>query len=83
MPCVRLLAAVVCEQNLEIFHLDTERAFVNSEMGNGHDVYMGLPKGCESMRGLVVKLAKSLYGLKQATRQWHAHLRRYMLVLEF
>ena len=35
------------------------------------------------MSGMVVKLAKSLYGPKQAARQWHAHLKRCLLVLGF
>ena len=83
VSCVRLLAAFACEQDLEIFHLDIEQAFVNSEMEDGHDVYMRLPKGCGAMSGMVVKLAKSLYGLKQAARQWHAHLKRCLLVLGF
>ena len=62
-----LLAAFACEQDLEIFHPDKkEQAFVNSEMEDGHDVCMRSRKGCGAISGLVVKLAKSLYGLKQA-----------------
>ena len=81
--CVKMLAAFACEQDLEIFHSDIEQAFVNSKLEDGLDVYMKLPKGCGLMSGMIVKLAKSLYGLKQASRQWHAHLTRCLLYLGF
>ncbi|CAB1101635.1 unnamed protein product [Ectocarpus sp. CCAP 1310/34] len=47
------------------------------------DVFMRLPEGCGRLSGLVVKLWKSLYGLKQASRHWHAHLTRCLLLLRF
>ena len=78
-----MLAAFECEQDLEIFHSDIEQAFVNSKLEDGLDVYMKLPKGCGLMSGMIVKLAKILHGLKQASRQWHAHLTRCLLDLGF
>ena len=44
---------------------------------------MCLPQGCGGLSGKIVKLNKSLYGLKQASRQWHAHLTRCLLTLGF
>ena len=44
---------------------------------------MRLPKGCGSMSGKVVKVCHSLYGRKQASRQWHHHLVRGMMGLGF
>ena len=38
----------------------TTWAFANSEMEDGHDTHMRLPKGYLAMSGLVVELAKSL-----------------------
>lgn len=85
-PCpsvasIRLLAAIACELELDLCHFDAEQAFVQSELSE--DVYMRLPKGCGSMSGKVVKLCRSLYGLKQASRQWHHHLVRGMRGLGF
>ena len=47
------------------------------------DVFMRLPQGCVRLSGMIVKLNKSLYGLKQASRQWHARLTRCLFFLEF
>ena len=61
----RLLAALACKYNLELLHWDIEQAFLQSELD--HEVFMKLPPGCGSMSGKV-RLNKSLYGLKQASR---------------
>ena len=47
------------------------------------DVYRRLPEGCGSLSGKAVKLSKSLYGLRQASRQWYALLRKCLLALGF
>ena len=44
---------------------------------------MRLPEGCGSLSGKVVKLSKSLNGLRQASRQWHALLSKCLLALGF
>ena len=44
---------------------------------------MSLPQGCGRLSGIIFKLNKSLYGLKRASRQWHGHLTRCLLVLGF
>lgn len=85
-PCpsvttVRFLAAIACELDLELWHFDVEQAFVQSELEE--DVFVRLPRGCGRLSGKVVKLARSLYGLKQASRTWHHLLVRCMLRLGF
>ena len=69
---VRLLVAVACENDLSIRHFDVEQAFVQSELDE--DVFMKLPEGCGRLSGKIVKLGKSLYGLRQASRKWHGRL---------
>ena len=70
--CVRLLSAIACECDLDLRHFDVDQAFVLSDLEK--DVYLRLPKGCGDLSEKVVRLSKRLYGLKQASRTWHAHL---------
>ena len=69
--CVRLLSAIACECDLDLYHFDVDQAFVQSDL---EDVFLRLPKGCGDLSGKVVRLNKSLYGLEQASRTWQAHL---------
>ena len=62
---IRLLVALACKYDLELLHWDIEQAFIQSKLD--HEVFMKLPPGCGSMSGKVVRLNKSLYGLKQAS----------------
>ena len=65
---------MVCALGPDLCHFNVGQAFVQSPLDE--DVYMQLPEGCGWLSGMLVKLNKSLYGLKQASRQWHAHLAR-------
>ena len=73
--CVRLLSAIACEYDLNLSHFDVDQAFVQYHLD---DVFLRLPKGCGKLSGKVVRLNKRLYGLKQASRIWHAHLTTYV-----
>ena len=64
---VRWWATLACEENLNKYHFDIEQAFVQSDLDG--DVFMRLPQSCSRLSGMIVKLNKSLYGLKQASRQ--------------
>ena len=72
---------MACELDLDLRHFDIEQAFVQSDLEE--TVFIRLPQGCGRLSGKIVRLNKSLYGLKQASRQWHAHLTRCLLTLGF
>ena len=57
--------------DLELHQLDFTAAFTNAEIGD-KDVYIIPPEGWKSDdKSIVWKLLKSLYGLKQAGRNWN------------
>ena len=78
---MRLLNAITCELDLDICYFDVEHAFVQSKLDE--DVFLRLPKGCGRLSGMIVRLNKSLYVLKQASRSWHAYLTTCLKTLGF
>ena len=78
---MRLLSAIACELDVDVCHFSVEQAFVQSKLDE--DIFLRLPKGCGSLSGKIVRLNKSLYGLKQAFRSWHAHLTSCLKTLGF
>ena len=69
---MRSLSAIACELDLHVCHFDVEQAFVQSKLDG--DVFLRLPRGYGRLSSKIVRLNKTLYGLKQASRSWHAHL---------
>ena len=79
--CVRLLSAIAYECDLVLCHFDVDQAFVQSDLEE--DIFLRLAKECGYLSGKVVRLNKSLYGLKLASHTWHAHLTTCLKILGF
>ena len=69
------------EFGCDLCHFDAEQAFAQSKLDKV--VFIWLPPGCGELSGKVVKLGRSLYGLRQSSRTWHIHLMRGLKCLGF
>lgn len=79
---VRLLIAIVVAQNWCIHQLDVNNAFLHGTLSD--EIYMTPPQGYSKARpGQVCKLVKSLYGLKQASREWNVEFCRVLFAYGF
>ena len=68
---LRIVLALVAHYDLELHQMDVKTAFLNGDLEE--EVYMNQPEGFVSTgkENMVCKLKKSIYGLKQASRQWY------------
>jgi hypothetical protein len=67
----RIIIALVAHYDLELHQMDVKTAFLNGDLDE--TIYMAQPKGfvMEGKEKLGCYLKKSIYGLKQASRQWY------------
>ena len=65
-PCIRLMVGIGYELQLDLCHFDVQQSFVLAELKGV--VLMRMPQGCGAQSGRVVRLNRSFYGLKQASR---------------
>lgn len=70
MASVRLFLAMAAMRHWPLFQLDIKNAFLHGDLEE--EIYMEQPPGfiAQGESGLVCKLQKSLYGLKQSPRAW-------------
>ena len=70
MTSVRLLLSLAAMSFWPLYQLDIKNAFLHGELVE--EVYMEQPPGfvAQGESGLVCKLRRSLYSLKQSPRAW-------------
>ncbi|GKA24642.1 retrovirus-related pol polyprotein from transposon TNT 1-94 [Tanacetum coccineum] len=79
---VRVLIAIATAKGWPLHQLDINNAFLHGFVDE--EIYMKPPEGyTKASQGQVCKLNKSLYGLKQASRQWNQELSKFLVTLGF
>ena len=70
-------------QNLKVHQIDVKTAFLNSDLEE--EIYMEQPEGfiVPRQEKKVCKLVKSLYDLKQTSKQWHEKFNNTMITNGF
>ncbi|GJZ13565.1 retrotransposon protein, putative, ty1-copia subclass [Tanacetum coccineum] len=68
---IRILIAIAAFCDYEIWQMDVKTAFLNGHLSE--EVYIVKPEGFVNLKfpNRVCKLKRSIYGLKQASRQWN------------
>ena len=68
---LHIIMAIVTHFDLELHQMDVRTTFLNGDLVK--DVHMSQPISFEEFgkEHMVCKLHKSIYGLKQASRQWY------------
>ncbi|CAH9118288.1 unnamed protein product [Cuscuta europaea] len=82
LTTVRFLLALASTNNWFLHQLDIDNAFLHGDLAE--DVYMKPPQGLNIPHtDLVCKLQRSLYGLKQASRNWNQKLNSALIHLGY
>lgn len=94
---IKLILAAACALGYDIWQLDVETAYLNAPLDE--EVYISLPTGCNELLSLniepvlpptntkiqpiLLKLLRSMYGLKQSGRNWHILFQLVLKKLSF
>ncbi|KAG9446519.1 hypothetical protein H6P81_012647 [Aristolochia fimbriata] len=83
MISIRTILSIVAVKGLYLEQLDVKTAFLHGDLEE--EIYMRQPASFEVIgkESRVCKLKRSLYGLKQALRQWYLKFDRFMLDIGF
>ncbi len=76
MDTLRLFLAMVAKEDLECYQFDIKNAFTESHLKE--KIYLKPPQGVDVKKGYVLEALRSLYGLKQAARDWNQLIRQEM-----
>lgn len=69
LTSVRIVLQKAVQENLLVHQMDVKTAFLHAPID--YEIYINPPEGYAEKEGVVYKLEKSLYGLKQSGRNWN------------
>jgi hypothetical protein len=83
LTTIRVLLSLAASHGLLVHQMGIKTAILNGELEE--EIYMDQPEGFvgKGQEGMVCKLVKSLYGLKQASKQWHDKFDRTLTSVGF
>jgi hypothetical protein len=81
LDTLRMFLAIVAKEDLECSHFDIKNAFTESHLKE--EIYLAPPQGIQVQKGHVLHALRSLYGLKQAGRDWSLLLKSELLKMDF
>ena len=83
MSTVRTLISCAANFDWPLYQLDVKNAFLHGDLKE--EVYMEIPPGFTTAEteGKVLRLKKSLYGLKQSPRAWFDRFKRAILAMGY
>ena len=77
ITAIRLLLSMACQRGMNIQQMDVTTAFLNAPID--HEIYVRPPPLPELFAdGVVLKLRRGLYGLKQSPRLWNNTLDKWL-----
>src|SRR5258708_21017846 len=81
MDTLRIFLAIAAMKDLELIHMDVKNAFTESPLKE--EIYLKPPKGVRVNSGYALRVLRSLYGLKQAARDWNLLCRDQLRTMGF
>jgi hypothetical protein len=80
----RTILALAAQYDWDVESFNFNGAYLNGKLEQDEEIYMQPPPGYDTMgEGRVLRLLKSLYGLKQARRRWYGTLAHTLTDLRF
>ena len=73
---LRVVLYIAASRDMELRQLDVPQAFTQATLDE--EVYMDMPQGF-GVDGMVCRLQKSLYGLKQSPRNWYILISTFLI----
>ena len=78
---IRLLTAIAAVRGYAMIQADVDKAYLHGKLDE--ELYMRGPVGYPGTKGKVLRLHKSLYGLKQAGRTWNERLNSSLIAMGY